>query len=262
MTCRIGNGAGFLGDNLDAPRLAGRAGRAGLPDARIPGRADALDPGPGAREEPSRRLRRRFSRRAQKPLRRRLRAQPGLKLVTNAGAMNPAELRRGRRPGCLWPPSWADDPIGVVTGDDLPADIAQAAGRWLPASRIWKPASRLDPGQACPSSAPTPTWGPSRSSTRSPAARGYVITGRVADASLYRRTRRCTSSAGPGTTGTALAAASVAGHVIECGAQVDRRLVSSLAIARPGPRRLSDRRVLGARRRRGDSRSRPTAAAR
>ena len=59
---RIGNGAGFWGDNLDAPYLLARDGTARRPDARIPGRADAGDPQPPAGEEPGGRLCQRLSR--------------------------------------------------------------------------------------------------------------------------------------------------------------------------------------------------------
>ena len=88
MTCRIGNGAGFLGDNLDAPRLLAERGELDYLTLEylseltlsILTRLREKDPAAGYAADligvlaslcPS------------------LRDQPGLKLVTNGGGMNP-----------------------------------------------------------------------------------------------------------------------------------------------------------------------------
>jgi hypothetical protein len=210
---RIGNASGFWGDSLDAPLRLARDGRLdyltleylaeltmsilALLRRRDPAAGyatdflDALD-----RLGPT------------------LAAQPNLKIVTNAGGMNPA--------GCA---SKAKDilakqgltrPVGVVSGDDLlpRLDELVAAGHAL---------TNLDTGEAFPTIRERVVSANAYLGARPIAealGRGasVVVTGRVADASL---------TLGPCVhefdwawdDWNRLGAGSVAGHLIECGAQ-------------------------------------------
>jgi hypothetical protein len=211
---RIGNGCGFWGDNRDAPVLLTEHGRLhyltleylaeltmsilALQKQRDPQAgfaADFLD----ALERLT-------------PL---LREQPGLKVVTNAGGMNPAACAARAR-AILDGAGLTDRRVAVVAGDDLlpRLDSLLAEGH---------PLTNLDTGEPL-----------STVRSRVVSANAYlgarpivealgqgaavVITGRVADASL---------TLGPAVHefGWAwddwdrLAAGTVAGHLIECGAQ-------------------------------------------
>jgi hypothetical protein len=214
VAIRIGNAAGFLGDNLDAPRLLAGAGaldyltleylaeltlsilarvREKNPQAGYAG--DFLD--------------------VLKSLAPILAEQPQLKIVTNAGGMNPMACARAAA-RVLAQAGLESLPIGVVTGDDLLADLPRlkALGCEL---------KNLDTGEAfdleklSPVSANAYLGARPIAEALSGGAR-LVITGRVADASL---------TLGPAVhefgwdwqDWNRLAAASVAGHIIECGAQ-------------------------------------------
>ena len=214
MTCRIGNAAGFLGDNLDAPRLLAEQGRLDYLTLEylaeltlsILARVREKDPSAGYAGDfigvlgtlcPT------------------LVAQPDLKLVTNGGGMNPASCASAAG-AVLVKAGLADAPIGVVTGDDLAQQIArlQAAGCRLENMETGEP---LDTAKIPIVSANAYLGARPITDALADGAR-FVITGRVADASL---------TLGPAVHefGWAwndwqkLAAASVAGHVIECGAQ-------------------------------------------
>jgi hypothetical protein len=227
---RIGNGCGFWGDNLDAPLALAGHGRLdyltleylaeltmsilALQKQRDPAAgyaADFLDV---------------LERLA--PL---LRAQPHLKVITNAGGMNPRACAARAR-AVLDRAGLADRPVAVVAGDDLlpRLDDLLAAGHAL---------AHLDTGEPLAAVRPRVVSAnaylgalPIAEALRRGAA--VVITGRVADASL---------TVGPAVHefGWAwddwdrLAAATVAGHLIECGAQAtgglwcDWRAVGDLA---------------------------------
>ena len=126
---RIGNGAGFWGDNLDAPYLLARDGTARRLDARVPRRADDGDPRPSAG--------RRTRRPAMSPTFPSwssgscpiLREQPALRIVTNAGGLEPAVVRRRVRRDPASRRGWASSPIGVVTGDDVLDRESRAGSR-------------------------------------------------------------------------------------------------------------------------------------
>jgi hypothetical protein len=211
---RIGNGCGFWGDNLDAPVLLARDGRLdyltleylaeltmsilALQKQRDPqaGHAtDFLDV---------------LGRLA--PI---LRQQPGLKIITNAGGMNPGACAAQAR-AILDRAGLQDRRIGVVRGDDLlpRVDELLAAGHPLlnldTAQPLTTVRSRLVSANAYLGAEPIAV------ALRGGAA--VVITGRVADAAL---------TVGPlvhefgwkWDDWDRLSAASVAGHLIECGAQ-------------------------------------------
>lgn len=211
---RIGNGAGFLGDNLDAPRLLAEAGdldfltleylaeltlsilarlREKNPQEGYAG--DFLEVLPGLAQSLAR--------------------QPELRLVTNAGGMNPraCAIAAGR---ILEKAGLGEIRLGVVDGDDLlpRLDSILQSGIALANLDTGQPLAQL--GREVVSAnaylGAHPIVGCLADGAR------VVITGRVADASLtlapalfrygwswddWRR----------------LAAASVAGHLLECGAQ-------------------------------------------
>ncbi len=142
-------------------------------------------------------------------------AQSRLKLVTNAGGMNPASCAAAAG-GVLVKAGLGDEVIGVVTGDDLAGQLPrlQAAGCRLENLETGEP---LDAAKYQVVSANAYLGARPIADALAGGAR-FVITGRVADASL---------SVGPAMhefqwawdDWNRLAAASVAGHVIECGAQ-------------------------------------------
>jgi hypothetical protein len=211
---RVGNGCGFWGDNLDAPVVLAERGRLDYltleylaeltmsilalqkqhdPQAGFAG--DFLDVlgrlGPA------------------------LKAQPGLKIITNAGGMNPAACAARAR-DILTKAGLADRTVAVVAGDDLLPRLDQllADGH---------PLTNLDTGEPLASVRPRVVSanaylgaGPIVEALRRGAS--VVVTGRVADASL-------TLAPAVHEFGwrwddwDRLSAASVAGHLIECGAQ-------------------------------------------
>jgi hypothetical protein len=211
---RIGNGCGFWGDNLDAPILLAQHGRldyltleylAELTMSILASQKER-DPQAGFATDFLDVLRRLT------PI---LHKQNRLKIITNAGGMNPIACASKAR-GILHEAGLGDRKIATVTGDDLlpHLDNLLAAGERL---------SHLDSGEPLAS-----VRGRVVSANAYLGARpivdalrqgaSIVITGRVADASL---------AVAPAVheLGWALddwdrlAAASVAGHVIECGAQ-------------------------------------------
>jgi hypothetical protein len=214
VACRIGNGAGFLGDNLDAPRLLAEGGRLDYLTLEylseltlsILARVREKDPTAGYAADfvgvlaslcPA------------------LVAQRGLKLITNAGGMNPASCARAAA-GVLVKAGLGDDLIGVVTGDDLAARIPDLLSAGCPLDNL-ETGEPLDIGKYQVVSANAYLGARPIVEALAGGAR-FVITGRVADASL---------TVGPAMhefgwawdDWNRLAAASVAGHLIECGAQ-------------------------------------------
>jgi hypothetical protein len=211
---RIGNGCGFWGDNLDAPIALAERGRLdyltleylaeltmsilALQKQQNPERGfasdflDVLD-----RLAPS------------------LKSQPGLKVITNAGGMNPAACARQSRM-VLDRHGLNDRRIGVVSGDDLWPDLDRllASG---------EPFTNLDDGGSLQSLlsrvvSANAYLGARPIITALHQGASIVITGRIADASL---------TVAPAVhelhwgwdDWNRLSSATVAGHLIECGAQ-------------------------------------------
>ncbi len=210
---RIGNGCGFWGDNLDAPVLLAQAG--GLDYLTLEYLAELTmsilalqkqkDPQTGYAGDFLDVLARLV------PV---WKTQPKLKIVTNAGGMNPRVL--GQKAQALLRQQGLEKKIAVVTGDDLLPN--------LDALLAHAPLTNLDTGE------PFATIRSRVVSANAylgaePIVRGLrqgaelVITGRVADASL---------AVGPAVyefdwawdDWRRLGLASVAGHLLECGAQV------------------------------------------
>jgi hypothetical protein len=212
---RIGNGAGFWGDNLDAPFLLARDGKLDVLTLEylaeltlaILSHLRAKDPSAGYVSDFPDLLERLV------PI---LSDQMGLKIVTNAGGLNPAACA-SRCGKILATAGLGDTPIGMVTGDDVLAKIPEwlASGVSLDNMETGRPlsdiADRLQSANIYLGAQPIAEA--CRSGAR------IILTGRVADASL---------TVGPAAAyhdwrwddWDRLAGGTVAGHLIECGAQV------------------------------------------
>ncbi len=214
VTLRIANGAGFLGDNLDAPRRLVDGAEIDYLTLEylaeltlsILARTREKDPAGGYAADFITVL---------ASLCPALARQQGLRIVTNAGGMNPQACAKAAA-GVLERAGLGDTIIGVVEGDDLLGrlDEIQAAGCRL---------ENLDPGQPlsdlkAPVVSANAYLGARPIADALAAGARIIITGRVADASL---------TVGPAVhefgwawdDWNRLAGASVAGHLIECGAQ-------------------------------------------
>jgi hypothetical protein len=214
MPLRIANGAGFLGDNLDAPRLT--VERASVDFLTLEYLAELTMSILARQREKNARLGY-----AEDFLTVLVSLLPALsrqthpRIVTNAGGVNAAACARAAG-AVLASSGMASRRIGVVSGDDLLTRLQelQSAGCRF---------ENLDTGQ--PLAEPTGAivcanayLGAQAIAEALAADADLVITGRVADASL---------AVGPAAHHFAwawddwdtLAGASVAGHLIECGAQ-------------------------------------------
>jgi Acyclic terpene utilisation family protein AtuA len=214
-TVKIGNGCGFWGDNLDAP--VDLACRAHLDYLTLEFLAELTmsilavqrqkDPSKGYATDFLDVLER---------LSPQLLAQPNLRIVTNAGGMNPAGCAAKAR-AILEKNRVSDRKIAVVTGDDLlpRLDELVAAGHAF---------NHLDTGEPLASVrdrvvSANAYLGAQPIAEALRLGASIVITGRVADAAL---------TVGPAAhehgwrwnDWDRLAGATVAGHLIECGAQV------------------------------------------
>jgi hypothetical protein len=207
---RIGNGAGFWGDNLDAPFLLARDGHLDVLTLEylaeltlaILAHLRSRDPSAGYVNDFPDLL---------EPLAPVLREQPNLKIVTNAGGLN--ALACAKR--CA-PLMSVGESLGVVEGDDILPKIpgwlkeGVALDHMETGRPIQDVLERLVAANVYLGARPI-------AQALSDGAR-VVITGRVADASL---------TLGPAAARFGwmwddwpkLAGASAAGHIIECGAQ-------------------------------------------
>jgi len=218
-TLRIANGAGFLGDWLDAPRrLVERAHfeRAEVDYLTIEHLAELTmsilarqrekDPNAGYATDFLDIL---------KSLIPALKQQPRLKIIANSGGMNPPACVRAAAK-VLSEAGLGETTIGCVSGDDLLPELSSVLSRGCQLAN-------LDTGQPLDLSlgvvSANAYLGARPIAACLAAGARLVITGRVADASL---------TVGPAMhefgwswdDWNALATASVAGHLIECGAQV------------------------------------------
>ena len=211
---RVGNGAGFWGDNLDAPFLLARDGRLDVLTLEylaeltlaILSHLRSKDPQAGyVGDFPD--LLERLT-----PI---LSEQTGLRLVTNAGGLNPRSCVRACA-SILETRGQGGTKLGVVTGDDVLGSIPAWLAQGLALSHM-ETGEPIDPIVPRLVSANVYLGASPISDCLKSDAR-VVVTGRVADASL---------TLGPAMAefGWAwddwdrLAGASAAGHIIECGAQ-------------------------------------------
>jgi hypothetical protein len=211
---RIGNGCGFWGDNLDAPVLLAERGQLDYLTleylAELTMSILALqkhrDPHAGFATDFVEVLTRLVPT---------LKTQPHLKIVTNAGGMNPMGCAEQVRT-ILDQAGLTDRAVAIVTGDDLLPQLDALLG-------AGHPLTNLDTGESL---------APVRS--RVVSANAYlgarpivdalelgasiVITGRLADASLTLAPA-VHELGWPWDDWDRLCAGTVAGHLIECGAQ-------------------------------------------
>jgi hypothetical protein len=211
---RIGNGCGFWGDNLDAPVLLAEHGHLDYltleylaeltmsilalqkqRDARLGFAADFLDVLEGLIPT--------------------LVRQPGLKTITNAGGMNPRECAT-RAKELLRRHHLEDHRVAVVQGDDLLPHLDRLLLEGHPLTNLDTGAPLATVRDRIVSANAYLGAGPIVTALEKGA--GIVITGRVADASL-------TLAPAVYELGWSwqdwdrLCAGTVAGHIIECGAQ-------------------------------------------
>lgn len=213
---RIGNGCGFWGDNLDAPTRLAASGRLDYLTLEylaeltmsILAVQKAKDPTAGYATDFLDVLARLVPQ---------LKQQPKLNVITNAGGMNPRGCaEKARR---ILAEEVADRRIGVVSGDDLMPHLRDliASGHAL---------NHLDTGEPLGSIldrvvSANAYLGAEPIVQALHRGASIVITGRVADASLTVAPAAFEFGWGFGETDRdRIAAATVAGHLIECGAQV------------------------------------------
>jgi hypothetical protein len=211
---RVGNGAGFWGDNVDAPVHLARSGRLDVLTLEylaeltlaILAHLRSKDPRAGFVTDFTELLERLA------PL---LQQQDALKVVTNAGGLNAAACA-ARCAEVLVRAGLGSAPVAVVTGDDILSHIPRWAQEGVDLSHLETGApitdvvDRLVCANAYLGARPI-------AEALAGGAR-VVLTGRVADASL---------TLGPAAAAFGwawddwprLAGATVAGHLIECGAQ-------------------------------------------
>lgn len=215
MTIRIGNGCGFWGDNLDAPIELAKEGQLDVLTLEylaeltmsILAIQKQRDPNAGFASDFLNVLER---------LGPHLLAQPNLQIVTNAGGMNPQACADTART-ILDQAGLASRRIGVVSGDDLLPRLDEliAAGHDF---------TNLDNGAALAAIrdkvvSANAYLGSQPITEALAVGASIIITGRVADACL---------TVGPAAHAHGwnwddwrpLAGGTVAGHLIECGAQV------------------------------------------
>ncbi len=215
MKVRIGNGCGFWGDNLDAPILLAEQGQLDYLTLEYLAELTMSILASQKQRKPEAGYARDFldvlSRLT--PI---LKQQPNLKIITNAGGMNPRACAQETKK-ILHQANLPFKTIAIVHGDDLLPDLEAILGQG-------QTLDNLDTGEAIASvkdrivSANAYLGGGPIQAALSQRA-DIVITGRVADASL-------TVAPAVHELGWSwqdydrLSAATVAGHLIECGAQV------------------------------------------
>ena len=164
----------------------------------------------------------------------------GIKIVNNAGGLNPAGL--AAELGRPWPDGSACTRRSPTsTGDDLLARLGDLRGRRAAAG---PPGHRPAAGRGgrASRSPPTPTWAAGASPRRWPPG-PTSSSARGSPTPRWSSARPPGGTAGRATTSTPLAGAVVAGHVIECGPQATGGNYSFLdEITRPPLPRLPDRR--------------------
>ena len=215
QTLKIANGAGFLGDNLDAPRQLVETATVDYLTLEylaeltlsILARQRSKDPAAGYASDFLDVL---------ASLLPALEKQPQLRIVTNAGGMNPRSCARAAA-ALLSAAGLGETLIGVVTGDDILAELPtlRTAGCAFENYDSGAPLAAL----SAPVVSANVYLGAQPIAAALAAGARIVISGRVADASL---------TVGPAVhefgwkwnDWRRLAGASVAGHLIECGAQV------------------------------------------
>jgi hypothetical protein len=212
---RIGNGCGFWGDNRDAPLTLAEHGRLDYLTLEYLAELTMSILALQKQRDPKAGYAADFLDVLERLAVGVLHAQPGLKVVTNAGGMNPRACAARAR-AILDCAGLGGHTVAVVAGDDLTTHLDRllAAGHTL---------AHLDTGQPLTSVRERVVSanaylgsGPIVEALRRGAA--VVVTGRVADASLTLGPAVHEFGWAPDDWDR-LAAGTVAGHLIECGAQ-------------------------------------------
>ncbi|GAA0413080.1 acyclic terpene utilization AtuA family protein [Streptomyces luteireticuli] len=185
---RIGNASGFYGDRFDAMEEMLTGGPLDVLTGDYLAELTMLILGRERSRDPDRGYARTFLRQLEKNLA--LAKDAGVRIVANAGGLNPARLAREIEE--LGTPA----KVGYVTGDDLLGD------------RDWGPGAVTANAYL----------GGGGIAACLRAGADVVVTGRVTDAALVSGAAAAHYGWGPGDL-DALAGAVVAGHVLECGAQ-------------------------------------------
>ena len=211
---RIGNGAGFWGDNVDAPVALAASGRLDVLTLEylaeltlaILAHLRSKDPRAGYVTDFPELLERLAST---------LQQQDALKVVTNAGGLNPAACA-ARCGEILVRAGLGSIPVAVMTGDDILGRVPQWIQEGIDLSHLetGKPIAEVADRLVCANA----YLGARPIAEALAGGARVVLTGRVADASL---------TLGPAAAAFGwgwddwprLAGATVAGHLIECGAQ-------------------------------------------
>ena len=214
-TIRVGNGCGFWGDNMDAPIRLAEDGELDYLTLEylaeltlsIMAHQRQRDPAAGYATDFIDTLRRLG------PI---LRAQPRLKIITNAGGINPMSCAEAVRK-VLREANLADTKIAVVTGDDLVSDLVGLV-------RCGHGFNHLDTGQPLEPFldrvvSANAYLGADPIVTALEQGARIVVAGRVADVSLTVAPARF-EFGWRRDDWPRIAGAAVAGHLIECGAQV------------------------------------------
>jgi hypothetical protein len=211
---RIGNGCGFWGDNLDAPILLAQQGRLDYLTLEYLAELTMSILALQRQRDPSAGFAGDFLDVLER-LCPTLKQQPNLKIITNAGGMNPAGCAAKAR-AILDQAGLTDRAIATVSGDDLMPRLDELLAQGEPFTNLdtGEPLSKIRPRVVSANAYLGAR--PIVEALRQGAA--IVITGRVADASL-------TVAPAVHEFGWSwddwdrLAAGTVAGHLIECGAQ-------------------------------------------
>lgn len=215
QTIRIGNGAGFWGDQLDAPRLLVEQGELDYLTLEYLAELTLSILAHQRRRDKQLGYVTQFPSVIQSMVAL-LKSQSQLKIITNAGGMNPASCARAVSQ-VLCESQLESVQIAVVTGDDLIPRIDDLIADGEAFDHLENNRS-LAESRHCVTSANAYLGAEGIVSSLSHGAR-IVITGRIADASLV---------VGPAVfefdwrwdDWNLLASATTAGHLIECGAQV------------------------------------------
>ena len=212
---RVGNGCGFWGDNLDAPLLLAEKGRLDYLTLEYLAELTMSILALQKQRQPDSGFATDFLDVLERlvPV---LKDQPQLKIITNAGGMNPLACA-GRVRAVLDRNGLSDRGVAVVHGDDLMPEIDALLGKGYTLNNMdtGAPLAAVRP-QVVSANAYLGAV-PIVMALRQGAA--VVVTGRVADASLTLAPAVHELGWSWGDWDR-LAAGTVAGHLIECGAQV------------------------------------------
>lgn len=207
-TVRIGSGAGFAGDRLDPALELAELGHLDFLVFELLGertvanaqRARLNDPSVGYDPTLLERIR----------LTAPHCSANGTRIITNGGAANP--LAAGRAVAALLNDMGIDMPVAVVTGDDVLDQVRETN------PLTWEDSSPADNGEARLASA-NAYLGAAGIRRALDEGAGIVITGRVADPSLYVGPLSHSFS-WPNDDADLIGQATVIGHLLECGGQV------------------------------------------